>query len=70
LEEKLGCVTEVSEAEIDHDSGEMDEAHPAAPCFVTTQRDPNIVLQTREDVLDTIAHSEAKQPVIPIEASR
>jgi hypothetical protein len=37
---ELSSVTEVCEAQVDHDDGEMGEAHPATSCFITAERDP------------------------------
>ncbi|MDQ2764494.1 MAG: hypothetical protein M3Y22_13770, partial [Pseudomonadota bacterium] len=36
----LGCVTELSEAQVDHGGGQISEAHPTAARFVAAECDP------------------------------
>src|SRR3954468_6041833 len=51
----LGCVTESTEPQVDHGSGQVGKAHPTAARFVAAKRDPGGVLEAGERVLDVVA---------------
>jgi hypothetical protein len=45
-------VTKLIESHVDHGSGQIGEAHPTTPGFITPERDPNLVFETGEAILD------------------
>src|SRR3954464_3889162 len=54
-QQTLGCVTELTEPQVDHGSGQVGKAHPTAARFVAAKRDPGGVLEAGERVLDVVA---------------
>src|SRR3954449_9133143 len=50
----LGCVTESTEPQVDHGSGQVGKSHPTAAGFIAAKRDPGGVLEAGERVLDVV----------------
>ena len=52
---RLGSVTELCDAQVDHGGGEMGETHPTTAGLVAPESDTRAVLEPGEQVLDVVA---------------
>src|SRR3954451_3000866 len=51
----LGCVTELTQTQVDHGSGEVGKAPPTAARLIAAERAPGGVLEAGERVRDVVA---------------